>query len=78
MVVTHLFQLMGIVAMEPPTSLNARPLRDEMVKVFESMPPIDPEAVVRGQYDGYRAEPGVPSLSESLLTYCHPFSNMLF
>ena len=59
MAVTHLFQLMGIVAMEPPTSLNARPLRDEMVKVFESMAPIDPEAVVRGQYDGYRGEPGV-------------------
>ena len=59
MVVTHLFQLMGIVAMEPPTSLNSRPLRDEMVKVFESMAPIDPEAVVRGQYDGYRSEPGV-------------------
>jgi len=59
MVVTHLFQLMGIVAMEPPTSLNSRPLRDEMVKVFESMAPVDPEAVVRGQYDGYRSEPGV-------------------
>jgi glucose-6-phosphate 1-dehydrogenase len=59
MVVTHLFQLMGIVAMEPPTSLNARPLRDEMVKVFESMAPLDPTAVVRGQYDGYRSEPGV-------------------
>jgi glucose-6-phosphate 1-dehydrogenase len=59
MVVTHLFQIMGVVAMEPPTSLNARPLRDEMVKVFESMVMIDPEAVVRGQYDGYRAEPGV-------------------
>jgi glucose-6-phosphate 1-dehydrogenase len=59
MVVTHLFQLMGIVAMEPPTSLDSRPLRDEMVKVFESMAPIDPEAVVRGQYDGYRGEEGV-------------------
>ena len=59
MVVTHLFQLMGIVAMEPPVSLDARPLRDEMVKVFESMAPVDPEAVVRGQYDKYRAEEGV-------------------
>ena len=65
MVVTHLFQLMGIVAMEPPTSLNARPLRDEMVKVFESMPLIDPEAVVRGQYDGYRKEPGVGPESQA-------------
>lgn len=59
MVVTHLFQLVGVVAMEPPTSLNSRPLRDEMVKVFESMIPLDPEAVVRGQYDAYRHEPGV-------------------
>jgi glucose-6-phosphate 1-dehydrogenase len=65
MVVTHLFQLMGIVAMEPPTSLNARPLRDELVKVFESMPPLDPEAVVRGQYDGYRKEPGVAAESQT-------------
>jgi glucose-6-phosphate 1-dehydrogenase len=65
MVVTHLFQLMGVVAMEPPTSLNARPLRDEMVKLFESMAPIDPEAVVRGQYDGYRNEPGVDPASNT-------------
>jgi glucose-6-phosphate 1-dehydrogenase len=65
MVVTHLFQLMGIVAMEPPTSLNARPLRDEMVKVFESMAPVDPGEVVRGQYDGYRNEPGVDASSST-------------
>jgi glucose-6-phosphate 1-dehydrogenase len=65
MVVTHLFQLMGIVAMEPPTSLEARPLRDEMVKVFESMVPIDPRRVVRGQYDGYRKEPGVDPQSQT-------------
>jgi glucose-6-phosphate 1-dehydrogenase len=65
MVVTHLFQLMGIVAMEPPTSLDARPFRDEMVKVFESMVPVDPSAVVRGQYDGYRKEPGVDPQSQT-------------
>jgi glucose-6-phosphate 1-dehydrogenase len=59
MVVTHLFQLLGVVAMEPPTSLDARPLRDEMVKVFESMADLDPAQVVRGQYDGYLEEPGV-------------------
>jgi glucose-6-phosphate 1-dehydrogenase len=65
MVVTHLFQMMGVVAMEPPTSLSARPLRDEMVKVFESMEPVDVEAVVRGQYDGYREEPGVEPASQT-------------
>ncbi|HEY8080531.1 MAG TPA: glucose-6-phosphate dehydrogenase [Acidimicrobiales bacterium] len=65
MVVTHLFQMMGVVAMEPPTSLSARPLRDEMVKVFETMEPVDVEAVVRGQYDGYREEPGVEPASQT-------------
>ena len=44
MVVTHLFQLLGFVAMEPPTSLDAKPLRDEMAKVFDSLLPLDPAA----------------------------------
>jgi glucose-6-phosphate 1-dehydrogenase len=65
MVVTHLFQVLGIVAMEPPTSLGARALRDEKAKVFDAMNPIDPRHVVRGQYDGYRAEKGVASGSET-------------
>ena len=65
MVVTHLFQMVGVVAMEPPTSLDARSLRDEMVKVFESLRPVDPAAVVRGQYDGYRAEEGVAPDSDT-------------
>jgi hypothetical protein len=54
MVVTHLFQVLGFVAMEPPTSLDAKTLAAEKTKVFESMPPIEPDAVVRGQYEGYR------------------------
>src|SRR5260370_20929256 len=57
MVVTHLLQVLGIVAMEPPSSLSAKALRDEKVQVFESMPPIDTRHVVRGQYDRDRAEP---------------------
>jgi glucose-6-phosphate 1-dehydrogenase len=65
MVVTHLFQLMGVVAMEPPTSLGAKSLRDEMVKVFESMLPLDVGRVVRGQYEGYRDEPGVAPDSQA-------------
>ena len=65
MVVTHLFQVLGFVAMEQPTSLDARPLRDEMHKVFETIRPIDPAHVVRGQYDGYRDEPGVAPTSET-------------
>ncbi|MDQ6920319.1 MAG: glucose-6-phosphate dehydrogenase [Candidatus Dormibacteraeota bacterium] len=59
MVVTHLFQVLGFVAMEPPTSLKAKPLITEKIKVFDAMRPVDPARVVRGQYDGYRSEPGV-------------------
>ena len=59
MVVTHLFQVMGFVAMEPPVSLSEKPLRDEKEKVFDALKPIDTRHVVRGQYRGYRSEPGV-------------------
>ena len=65
MVVTHLFQVLGFVAMEPPTSLAAKPLRDEKGKVFDSLRPIDVRHVVRGQYDGYRSSPGVPADSDT-------------
>ena len=65
MIVTHLFQVLGFVAMEPPTSLNAKPLRDEKQKVFDAMQPLDLAHVVRGQYRGYRAEPGVSSTSQT-------------
>ncbi len=59
MIVTHLFQVLGFVAMEPPTSLDPKALRSEKNKVFEAMKPLDPADVVRGQYRGYRDEPGV-------------------
>jgi glucose-6-phosphate 1-dehydrogenase len=65
MIVTHLFQVLGFVAMEPPTSLAANQLRDEKVKVFEAMAPLDVSAVVRGQYRGYRDEPGVDPHSQT-------------
>ncbi len=65
MIVTHLFQVLGFVAMEPPTSLAAKPLRDEKTKVFEAMPPLDPTRVVRGQHRGYRHEPGVDAGSQT-------------
>ena len=57
MVVTHLFQVMGFVAMEPPLSLAAKNLRDEKTKVYEALKPIDTRHVVRGQYNGYRSDP---------------------
>jgi glucose-6-phosphate 1-dehydrogenase len=59
MVVSHLFQVLGFLAMEQPTSLDAGPLRDEVHKVFQTLRPVDPAHVVRGQYEGYRSEQGV-------------------
>ncbi len=69
MVQNHLLQLLTLVAMEPPPSLDADALRDEKVKVLRSVRPIIPEAlsrqVCRAQYAaaddiaGYRQEPGV-------------------
>jgi glucose-6-phosphate 1-dehydrogenase len=59
MIVTHLFQVLGFVAMEPPTALDARHLREETAKVFDALNPIDISHVVRGQYEGYLSEPGV-------------------
>ncbi len=59
MVVSHLFQVMGYLAMEQPTSFEANPLRDEIHKVFQTTRPLDVANVVRGQYEGYRSEPGV-------------------
>ena len=65
MVVTHLFQVLGFIAMEPPTSLAAKPLRDEKGKVFDALRPIDVRHVVRGQYNGYRSTQGVPASSDT-------------
>jgi glucose-6-phosphate 1-dehydrogenase len=64
MIVTHLFQVLGFVAMEPPTTLDARHLLDERAKVFDAVKPLDVKRVVRGQYESYLDEPGVsPSSS---------------
>jgi glucose-6-phosphate 1-dehydrogenase len=65
MVVTHLFQILAFMAMEPPTSLAPSPISEEKNKVFRSMLPIDPATVVRGQYTGYRTEEGVDPESDT-------------
>jgi glucose-6-phosphate 1-dehydrogenase len=65
MVVTHLFQILAFVAMEPPTALEPKSISEEKNKVFRSMLPIAPEDVVRGQYTGYRGEEGVDAESET-------------
>ena len=65
MVVTHLFQILAFVAMEPPPALEPSSISEEKNKVFRSILPIDPHDVVRGQYNGYRAEQGVSPDSET-------------
>ncbi|HEX9033069.1 MAG TPA: glucose-6-phosphate dehydrogenase [Streptosporangiaceae bacterium] len=69
MIITHLFQVLGFVAMEPPSMLSAKCLRDEKAKVFEALHPIDLSRVVRGQYQGYRDESGVAPDSQTE-TFC--------
>jgi glucose-6-phosphate 1-dehydrogenase len=63
MVVTHLFHLLGFIAMEAPARFDARSLRDENERVFQALKPLDPARVIFGQYDGYRREPGVAARS---------------
>ena len=46
-------------AMEPPARTDSESIRDEKVKVLKSIPPLEPRDVVRGQFRGYRKEPGV-------------------
>ncbi len=63
----HLLQLLTLVAMEPPVAVEANSLRDEKVKVLRAIREISPEKssrfTVRGQYEGYRSEPGVAATS---------------
>ncbi len=65
MVVTHLLQVLAFIAIEPPTALEPRAISEEKNKVFRSLQPIDPRNVVRGQYEGYRSEPGVSPHSDT-------------
>jgi len=65
MVVTHLFHVLGFVAMEPPTTLEARSIVEETGKVFRSVSHISPDDVIRGQYAGYREGPDVELASQT-------------
>jgi glucose-6-phosphate 1-dehydrogenase len=60
----HLLQVVSLLAMEPPATLASDVLRDEKVKVLEATQAVEPRDVVRGQYAGYRQEPGVAAESE--------------
>jgi glucose-6-phosphate 1-dehydrogenase len=59
MVSTHLFQILGAVALEDPGEWSADAVRRARAKVFEAVRPLDPSRVVLGQYDGYRGEDDV-------------------
>jgi glucose-6-phosphate 1-dehydrogenase len=60
----HLLQVVALLAMEPPVSGDRESIRDEKVKVFRSMRPLTSASLVRGQFVGYRDEPGVAPNSQ--------------
>jgi glucose-6-phosphate 1-dehydrogenase len=64
MVVTHLLHVLGFIATEPPSRLDAQSLRDATREVFDAIKPLDATRAIFGQYDGYRAEPGVATDSK--------------
>ena len=60
----HLFQVLAILAMEPPVGTSAEALRDEKMKVLRAVRHPERRDIVRGQYDGYRSETGVAGNSD--------------
>jgi glucose-6-phosphate 1-dehydrogenase len=65
----HLFQVVALLAMEPPVYRGYGAVQTEKAKVFEAMRPLRPRDVVRGQYTGYRREPRVARNSD-VETFC--------
>jgi glucose-6-phosphate 1-dehydrogenase len=65
----HVFQIVALLAMEPPAYQGYGAVQSEKAKVFQAMRPLRPDDVVRGQYVGYRKEPGVDSRSD-VETFC--------
>jgi len=65
----HLFQIVALLAMEPPSGRSFGAVHDEKAKVFQAMRPLRPEDMARGQYAGYRDEPNVAEDSD-VETFC--------
>jgi glucose-6-phosphate 1-dehydrogenase len=65
----HLFQIVALLAMEPPAYQGFGAVHCEKAKVFQAMRPLQPDDLVRGQYAGYRKEPGVAKNSD-VETFC--------
>jgi glucose-6-phosphate 1-dehydrogenase len=61
----HLFQVLANLAMEPPVRTDSESIRDEKVKVLKAIAPVEAKNVVRGQFRGYRKEPGVAPDSQT-------------
>jgi glucose-6-phosphate 1-dehydrogenase len=61
----HLFQVLSNLAMEPPAGFDSESVRDEKVKVLKAIVPISEENLIRGQFQGYRAENGVAKDSQT-------------
>jgi glucose-6-phosphate 1-dehydrogenase len=60
----HMLQVLGFLAMEAPVMSYPESIRDEQVKVFRVIRPLDRASLVRGQYRGYRREEGVAPASQ--------------
>jgi len=65
----HLFQVVALLAMEPPAGRHFGAVHAEKAKIFQAMRPLEPDDVVRGQYAGYRKEPDVAKDSD-VETFC--------
>jgi glucose-6-phosphate 1-dehydrogenase len=65
----HLFQIVALLAMEPPADRDFGAVHDEKAKVFQAMRPLKSNDLVRGQYAGYRKEPDVAKSSD-VETFC--------
>jgi glucose-6-phosphate 1-dehydrogenase len=65
----HLFQVVALLAMEPPAGRDFGAVHSEKAKVLQAMRPLKPGDLVRGQYAGYRKEPGVAKNSD-VETFC--------
>jgi glucose-6-phosphate 1-dehydrogenase len=61
----HLLQLLSLIAMEPPGKPGPTALWDKKLEVFQATADVEPAQCVRGQYDGYRAIPGVAKGSDT-------------
>ena len=65
----HLFQIVALLAMEPPAGRNFGAVQTEKATVFKAMRALKPADMVRGQYTGYRQEQDVAKNSD-VETYC--------